>query len=97
MKRINVDIPKDMELWWNLDTTFAAVMGPLIRKLRANLHGHPCNMTFKEWEAILDKIADGLDYMASDQYWEFENHEEREKRIEETLDLFRKHIRGMWD
>ncbi|MBQ4475722.1 MAG: hypothetical protein II935_05970, partial [Bacteroidales bacterium] len=51
--------------------------------------GCPCDMSFEEWQGILDKMI-----------WSFENYrnsdEIDENRVNEGFDLFHKYFQNIW-
>lgn len=83
---------------WSLDCTIAKFTLPRLRRFRATLHGHPGEITFEEWEAILDKIIWSMEYIAGDRQWEHNDQfDEDERKCDEGVALFGKWFRGLWN
>jgi len=81
---------------WSFDVYLAEVIGNGVHDLCKFSHGYPPEITWEEWERILTKISDGFLYY-SKKFDEDEEFEEREKRLDESLELFKKYFRNLWD
>lgn len=94
---------------WNLDITIALFVYPRLVKFREDAHTFPGNMTFKEWQEILDKmilafrriIEDdcGYDLKTGGEYLGYDNNEYQkiQEEIKEGLELFGKYLRSLWN
>lgn len=80
---------------WNLDTYVIMQTLPHLKKLRNCNMGYPSELSGPEkWEEILDELITGFElYLNEDTL----PTEEENKKIEATLDLFRKYFRNLWD
>ena len=56
---------------WSLDYSLARWILPRLKHLRKNLNGHPMELTFEQWEEILDKIIFSFEYVLNnDKYYD---------------------------
>ena len=83
----------DSEIW-NLDSTIALFILPRLKLFRNSLHGYPNNLTFEQWEEVLDKMIIAFS-LIDDVAWHFNDFDY--PRVEEGLDLFRKYYFNLWD
>ena len=53
-QKVSVHIDK----WdtWNMDTTLAHIVVPMLKQLKATKHGYPSQLTEVEWDDIIDKM-----------------------------------------
>lgn len=91
-------------MWWNFNDYWARKMLPPLKYLRKNQHGHPGNLTVKEWDKILDKIIWSLDYLGySRDYKTMQKRNWKKKikeesiKLQEGLELFGKYYQSLWD
>lgn len=78
---------------WNLDYTIANFILPRLKAFKVNLHGYPSELTFEEWQAILDKMVLAFDLVNKQE----EDTEEQQETINEGLTLFAKYYQHLWD
>lgn len=83
----------DTELW-SLDITISKFIYPRLVRFRETLYGHPCNLSQKKWEEILDKMIEAFGYMSQN---ETIFDEDKLKIINDGLKLFRKYFRHLWN
>ena len=108
---------------WNLDYTIAKWILPRLKLYKKNIDGFPPidrklyaetkeykNITFEDWQNILDEIILGFEQIlidpidiAVDKDLEFTNSKiyesicnERQEKIERGLDLFKYYIQDLW-
>jgi hypothetical protein len=82
----------DSELW-NLEFTIAKFILPRLIAFRQDLISHPCGMTSKEWEAVLDTMIYSFDAIVKD---DKELHDNFEK-VKVGLDNFINYYFDLWD
>jgi hypothetical protein len=84
---------------WGLDSHLARVISGGVRQLITELHGHPGEMTFEEWQAILAKIAAGFEAHMTlhEEYPDEDRGAELERQWEEGSRLFLEWFAGLWD
>ncbi|MBQ2542914.1 MAG: hypothetical protein II554_06120 [Bacteroidales bacterium] len=74
---------------YNLDCSICELIAPRLKRFKELEPGCPCDMSFEEWQGILDKMI-----------WSFENYrnsdEADENRVNEGLDLFHKYFQNLW-
>lgn len=95
---------------WNLDHTLALIIHPALVKFRKGLDtcgSHPSEITFEEWEEVIDKMIFSFYTISND--WFFEDkffregkfydkeYDEYQEKIQEGLNLFGKWFRALWD
>ena len=54
---------------WSMDQTLAPIILPMLVQLKATQHGHPANLTEKEWDDILDEMIWAFEQKSRDD-WE---------------------------
>jgi hypothetical protein len=94
---------------WNIDYYVARKMEKILKRFRKNLHGYPSDMcnhshevvcedvgciAFYRWQMIIDKMILAFHYIVED---EMMYDTDKQKAVEEGLDLFRKHFFSLWD
>lgn len=77
---------------WALDTTIAKFALPRLRHLRTVTHGHPCDVTWDEWHAILHEIEWFLEWHIDGDALKFDK-----ARHEYAGQLFGKYFGNLWD
>ena len=74
---------------YNLDCSICELIAPRLNRFKELEPSCPCDMSFEEWQGILDKMI-----------WSFENYrnsdEIDENRVNEGLDLFHKYFQNLW-
>jgi hypothetical protein len=94
--------------WYNFDYSIAKYAVPRIKYLRDNQQGFPVpggalavgvddEKLDKEWREKLDKIVLAFELMESKDDWELDDTKDNYSKIEEGLELFKLHWRGLWD
>lgn len=94
---------------WGMDSTLALIILPMLKQLKATQHGHPIELTDKQWHKIMDKMIWSFECVSSDtgfHGFEFKGdytkatsrryHKHMEK-VQEGLDLFGKYYMNLWD
>jgi hypothetical protein len=51
---------------WSLDISLAKWILPRLRYFKANLHSHPADLSFEEWQGILDDIIYAFNYVVDE-------------------------------
>lgn len=80
---------------WNLDGTIARFVYPRLQAFIDDvkqMQCHPADMTYEEWEDILDQMLKGFELMSSDSI----KTEDEEKIIDKSLDLFHDYFFSLW-
>ena len=58
---------------WNMDSTLAFIIHPMLVQLKATKHGHPSGLTEKKWNKILDEMIWAFEQITLDgndeQFW----------------------------
>lgn len=74
---------------YNLDCSICELIAPRLKRFKELDPGCPYDMSFEEWQGILDKMI-----------WAFENYrnsdEIDENRVNEGFDLFHKYFQNLW-
>lgn len=84
---------------WDVDYYLSKIIPPMITYLREVTHGHPADLSEKEWDEILEKIEQGFiasQRMQSSEY-SIEEYEADEKIFNEGMELLAKWYFGLWD
>jgi hypothetical protein len=80
---------------WSLDYSLAKHILPRLKLLKQFKTIH--NEHDAEYEDSLDKMITAFDIIANDSdYWCLEVYPEKQKAVNDGLDMFRKHYRSMW-
>jgi hypothetical protein len=87
---------------WNLETHLAEHLCGSIKEFKAAKNGHPSNLTWEEWNDILDKMAFGfcnyveqVNYMPPIEEWRKHYHETN-VHLDRSFKLLRKYFRDLW-
>lgn len=86
---------------WSLDSYLISWLPEAIRTLAKRNFGYPPELDLKSWQEILEKIASGfqswreLDDLPFDQH--LKEFPSRNARFEESITLFAKYFRYLWD
>ena len=84
---------------WSLDEYIASWLPSAVRRLQ-NSHGHPCGLTPKKWEKILENIARGFEAgLKIDEDFLYKGKEFALLKRRETygFKLFVKYFHCLWD
>jgi hypothetical protein len=88
------------EMHWNLDDFLSIVIYEKLKQFRDYKvkygNSHPCDLTDKQWEIILDKLVDGFKDIVNDD-WTIDNYKEAASKRRETLELFIDRFGDLWD
>ena len=86
---------------WCLRSPFARFILPRLKRFKQLKAGHPCDITAKEWDEILDKMIFAFESLLEEE--NNPNYEEdvyefnkRYKKIQEGLELFGKWYLSLW-
>lgn len=92
---------------WELDITLAKIIYPCLVKFKENLDGHPGDLTFEQWEEVLDKIAWSMNEIIKDDYliqyciqegeYEWDKIDEHENKMQEGCELLGRYFRNLWE
>ena len=94
----------DTELW-NLDHTFAKFVLPRLKRFKEVNQGYPASITYEVWDEYLDKMIYAFENIDYDDKsydgveWYDMPQEARDavfEKVNEGLDLFRKHYFSLW-
>lgn len=90
---------------WNLDYTFAKFVLPRLKRFKEVNQGYPATMTYEEWDECLDRMIyafenidyddksyDGIEWFNMPQ----EARDAVVEKVNEGLDLFRRHYFSLW-
>lgn len=84
---------------WNLDSTIASFIIPRLKVFKEIHKTHPCELSDKQWEEIIDKMILAFE-LSKDDWWEYNSDKEREEgniKMKEGLELFAKYFTHLWD
>ncbi len=93
---------------WSLDTYLAQVIAESVTKLKETNHGHPGDLEYEEWLAILDNIVFAFTVLQDVPWlpdvWEprfaeypFDMPKETYERIKKGQALFIEWFQALWD
>ena len=85
---------------WSFECYLAGVIGRGVKELGDKSYGYPSSLNgFEEWKEILDKMSEGFLYYRKNvfEFKEEKDYKEVECRLNESLDLFKKHFMSLWD
>lgn len=82
---------------WSFDAYLARVISQGCRELAIVEHGHPCGITYEEWIAILNKIADGFEAYEEILDFKADDIELRKAQYDEAMKLFVQYFEHLWD
>ena len=77
---------------FSLDTTIAKFILPRLKRFKEINKAFPEDMTFEEWNLILDKIIESLELITKPEYFS----SGKNPKIQEGIDLFAKYFRYLW-
>lgn len=80
---------------WSLDSTVAQFMLPRLRRLRTLQCGHPCDVTWDEWQWILHEVEWFLEFHVDS--WNRDYSNDSNQRYERAGQLFGKYFGALWD
>jgi len=78
---------------WALGVVIAKFALPRLERFKEVANGYPEDLTWKQWQGILNKIIFAFEKIAKN---ETEESETVTARIEEGLSLFGKYFRHLW-
>jgi len=83
---------------WSLDTSLSRLIVPRLKRFKELLDGHPAEMTFEEWNEIIDEMIWSFEWFANEKRWDLTNEEEimQLKRAEAGIHLFAKYFDSLW-
>lgn len=79
---------------WSLDASLAKLIIPRLKRFREVTIAYPHELTFKEWQSILDKMIDSFEWFASDARFDYKPGEY--EKAQEGVELFAKYYGGLW-
>lgn len=91
---------------WNVDTTLARIILPMLIQHKKNKMGHPSILTEESWNDIIDKMIWSFnEILNGEDGAQFHHHHYIDwygmklynDRIQEGLDLFGRHYRNLWE
>jgi|TARA_B110000196_G_C20651717_1_gene433320 hypothetical protein len=90
---------------WSMDQTLAPIILPMLVQLKATQHGHPANLTEKEWDDILDEMIWAFEQKCRDDWmrdydynkWDSDGATAHQKRMTNGFKLFGKYYENLWD
>jgi len=90
---------------WNMNTTLAKIILPMLKQLKEDKYGYPSTLTEKKWNTIVDEMIwsfeQVLDDESDEQFWtdgiDWDGLRAHNKRIDKGLALFGKYYRNLWD
>lgn len=89
---------------WNLDTFYGDIITRSMRAFRDKTCSFPPELTFKEWQAVLDDIIFAFEHESKD-WWVLADEQkilsEEEKtaikeRVDRGFEYFKKYYRDLW-
>jgi hypothetical protein len=78
---------------WSLRDTIARFIIPRLKRFREISIAYPAEMTYEEWNSILDKMIKAFE-LVDDRYLTLTD--EQQKEYEEGISLFKEHFMGLW-
>ena len=86
---------------YNINTWFVVNITHLLHDLLLNLHSYPYGMTYDEWKAILAEMYEcfrcNIDEKTNDFIIDFDCDKEKQKKLQQGLELFVKYFYQLWD
>jgi len=90
---------------WNMNTTLAKIILPMLKQLKEEKYGYPSTLTEKKWNTIVDEMIwsfeQVLDDESDEKFWtdgiDWDGLRAHNKRIDKGLTLFGKYYRNLWD
>jgi hypothetical protein len=90
---------------WNMNTTLAKIILPMLKQLKEDKYGYPSTLTEKKWNTIVDEMIwsfeQVLDDESDEKFWtdriDWDGLRAHNKRIDKGLALFGKYYRNLWD
>lgn len=89
---------------WNLDTFYGEIIVKSIRAFRDKTCSYPPNLTFEEWQSVLDDIAFAFEHESKDWYdlsleenkLTQEEKDAIKERVSRGFDYFKEYYRDLW-
>lgn len=86
----------DERVTWNLDGALAKWMAPKIKLFKQLNVGYPHELTWEQWNAILDELIWAFEWRSSKNYWDEDLDELKSTRYRTAMEMFGKFIWHMW-
>lgn len=83
----------DDSVTWNLDWQIATFVLPRLRRFREVTIAYPPEITFEEWQSIIDKMIFALEWHSKDT---IDRDIEDYSKVQEGMELFGKYFGGLW-
>lgn len=92
---------------WGMNDFLLDIIIPMLKHLKANLKGHPVDLTMKRWSAIIDIMISGFeakkelfeltytDTIPRDEWVAYSK--EQERKFNEGMKYFTKYFNNLWD
>jgi hypothetical protein len=81
---------------WSIDDYLSTWMPKALRKL--NKYGHPCGLTQKKWDDIVEQIARGFEaHRKNSEYPDKDTYDKLYEKEKTGLTLFVKYFGDLWD
>jgi len=84
---------------WNLDVEIARFAVPRLKVFRQQIHSHPPDLTFEEWQAKLDEVIWALEHYANPDKFERSVGftDDDWKRLKYAMKTFGRRFGDLWD
>lgn len=90
---------------WDMNTSLAKIILPMLKQLKEAKNGYPSNLTEKKWDSILDEMIWSFEQLLDDnsdeKFWtdgiDWDGLRAHNAKIDKGLALFGKYYRNMWD
>ncbi len=101
-----IEVRIDKQDTWNMDTTLAYIIHPMLIQLKDTTHGYPSDSTSEDWSDTLDKMIwsfgeltrnTDLHNFYKDGVYDTAAHAAYMDRIKEGLNLFGLYYLDLWD
>lgn len=83
----------DYQDCWNIDSSFIDWIYPRLLYWRAKMNSYPNELTFEEWESIIDEMIQAIEDWKNDNYINGNGDRFNEK----FLNNFHKYFHHLWD
>lgn len=80
---------------WNLDARLAEHILPRLKRFKEVNIGYPPDLTWEEWQAILDQMIMAIEWHASDCV-ERDGSADRYFKVSEGMELFGRYFCHLW-
>lgn len=84
---------------WDMHSYLGLILPSMLKDLREMMHGHPADLTPKQWEKILQKMETGFraGKELSDEYPDKRRAVKLQREFDEAMDLLKKWYFHLWD